>query len=156
MSALDPIPVPVNGGAAFFGFMGVSLALVLASTSSLNRFRSRLRNCQGRHGHQQHLDLATSSGHEIADPGGHGRYPGNLRHDRGGHHQPARYPCPYPVKYNEDYTFKNAFSHMASGLVCGFSCIVPLPPLRPPATRSGRWATPASVPTPSRRSCSWG
>lgn len=28
----EPIPVPPNGGAAFFGFMGVSLALVLAST----------------------------------------------------------------------------------------------------------------------------
>jgi len=27
-------PVPENGGAAFFGFMGVSLALVLASTTS--------------------------------------------------------------------------------------------------------------------------
>lgn len=26
-------PVPDNGGAAFFGFMGVSLALVLASTN---------------------------------------------------------------------------------------------------------------------------
>ena len=26
-------PVPDNGGAAFFGFMGVSLALVLASTT---------------------------------------------------------------------------------------------------------------------------
>lgn len=30
----EPIPVPPNGGAAFFGFMGVSLALVLASISS--------------------------------------------------------------------------------------------------------------------------
>lgn len=31
MSTIDP--VPENGGAAFFGFMGVSLALVLASTT---------------------------------------------------------------------------------------------------------------------------
>lgn len=30
----EPIPVPPNGGAAFFGFMGVSLALVLASIPS--------------------------------------------------------------------------------------------------------------------------
>ena len=29
----DIQPVPANGGAAFFGFMGVSMALVLASTS---------------------------------------------------------------------------------------------------------------------------
>lgn len=28
---VPPVPVPDNGGAPFFGFMGVSLALVLAS-----------------------------------------------------------------------------------------------------------------------------
>lgn len=35
MSAI--VPVPENGGAGFFGFMGVSLALVLASTFFLRQ-----------------------------------------------------------------------------------------------------------------------
>lgn len=33
----EPIPVPTNGGAAFFGFMGVSLALVLASITIITK-----------------------------------------------------------------------------------------------------------------------
>ena len=28
------------------------------------------------------------------------------------------------VKKDNDYTYKLGFSHMASGLVCGFSCVV--------------------------------
>jgi hypothetical protein len=35
MSAIEP--VPENGGAGFFGFMGVSLALVLASSAFLTQ-----------------------------------------------------------------------------------------------------------------------
>ena len=33
----EPFPVPENGGAAFFGFMGVTLALVLASKTLHNQ-----------------------------------------------------------------------------------------------------------------------
>ncbi len=34
---VPPVPVPDNGGATFFGFMGVSLALVLASNHSYSQ-----------------------------------------------------------------------------------------------------------------------
>jgi hypothetical protein len=87
---------------------------------------SRLWNCQSRHGHQQHLRLETCSCHEISHSRGHGGYSGYLRHDRGRHHQSERYAHVNAVKNVPEYSQKSAFSHMASGLVCGFSCVVPL------------------------------
>lgn len=149
----EPFPVPDNGGAAFFGFMGVSLALVLASKDPIIRLWSSLRNCQGRNRYQQHLHLETQRRHEVAHPSRHGRYLGYLRHDRGCHHHPERYSSHDPVKANNEYLMKNGFSHMASGLVCGFSCVVHLFRFRRPATQSERWVTLVSEPTPSNKGC---
>ena len=120
-----PFPVPDAGGpASFFGFMGVSMALVLASISPVNRLRSCLWNCKSRNWHQQYLHLETRSCHEIAHSSRHGRYFGYLWNDCGRHHQSERYLLTNLVKPNADYLMKNGYSHMASGLVCGFSCIV--------------------------------
>lgn len=88
------------------------------------RFRRSLRHGQGRHRHQQHLHLEARRGHEVSHPRRDGRYIGHLRHDRGSHSQPAQYNFPHAVKNTTDYSLKNGFSHMASGLVCGFSCVV--------------------------------
>lgn len=132
----EPIPVPANAGAAFFGFMGVSLALVLASIHLPIRFRSRLWHSQSRHRHQQHFALATQCCHEIAHSCRYGRYPRYLRDARGSHHQSKRYPSVDIVKSTDEYTQRNGYSHMASGLVCGFSCVVRLRLLRLQATQS--------------------
>ena len=120
-----------------------------------SRSGRRLRDRQGWHRHQQHRHLEASGGHEVPHPGRHGRYPGHLRHDRRRHHQPERYLRLHSVK-KDTYDYRSGYSHMASGLVCGFSCVVLVMRLRLRATPSAWWETWESARTPSKRSCSWG
>ena len=151
----DIHPVQVNAASAFFGFMGVSMALVLASKFWLIRLWSRLWHCQSWHWNQQHFDLEACSSDEITYPSCYGWYFGHLRHDCGCDHQSERYPSWKLVKYTGEYTSKNGYSHMASGLVCGFSCIVLDSWLRLQDIRLERWAMQVSERMPSKKSCLW-
>ena len=90
----------------------------------LSRSGSRLWHCQSRHRDQQHCHLETPGCHEVPHPRRYGRYLGHLWHDRGRHYQSERYRFLNLVKKDGSYNYKFGYSHMASGLVCGFSCVV--------------------------------
>ena len=62
--------------------------------------------------------------HEVFDSCRYGRYFGNLWYDRCCHYQSERYSIIFTIVKKDDYSYQNAYAHMASGLVCGFSCVV--------------------------------
>lgn len=64
------------------------------------------------------------SSDEITDSSRHGWYSRYLRDDRGCDYQPERFISVNVVKKDGSYNFRFGYSHMASGLVCGFSCVV--------------------------------
>ena len=70
--------------AAFFGFMGVTMALVLASIhiKPILRHWGSLWNLQVWSRYCCNRYLETGSHHEVFDSSGHGRYPRNIWNDR--------------------------------------------------------------------------
>lgn len=112
---------------AFFGFMGVTMALVLASINKQYKLRYRccLWNIQIRCRNRRNRYLEARNHYEVINSSCHGWYLGNIRHDCGGSTKSIRYMYPHyrKVKQGVDYTPKKGFAHMAAGLACGFSCV---------------------------------
>ena len=98
--------------------------LFLPVQPSLSRYGSSLWNSQSRNWHQQYRNLETLGGYEIPDSSCYGWYFGYLRYDRGCDRQSERYNLDELVKKDGSYNYQFGYSHMASGLVCGFSCVV--------------------------------
>ena len=98
--------------------------LFLPVHHSLFRYGSRVWNGQSRNWNQQHRDLETFSGYEIPYSSRYGWYFGYIRNDRGRYRQSERYKWNELVKKDDSYNYQFGYSHMASGLVCGFSCVV--------------------------------
>lgn len=68
--------------ASFFGFMGVSMALVLASKVTIMlRHRGWIRDLQGWGRNCSHRYLEARSDHEVSHSCRYGGYPGHIRDD---------------------------------------------------------------------------
>ena len=83
--------IALSAAGAFFGNMGVAIALALASkpplffTMILYRPRRRIRHCQVRHRHRIDGCAQARHDHEVHRAHYHGRYSRYLRSHRGRH-----------------------------------------------------------------------
>lgn len=116
---------PFKDGSSFFGFMGVTVALILASISLVIQIS------------ELHMELPKPAQVSAASPSGDPL-------SSWSHSSPLSWPVSSvsmawsspsfwvkkvslklnSVKKDGMYTYHDGYKHMASGLVCGFSCVV--------------------------------
>lgn len=134
MQTTTPSQGDLVGPAAFFGYMGVSCALVFASIffdckppKLIARSWRCLWHCEKWSRNQQHGCSEARFNNEINYSGCHGRYLGYLWYDSCCHPLLKKY---FPILLRlllvkkDDYDFFRGYGHLAAGLCCGLSSLV--------------------------------